>query len=166
MYKLVISSIAAFMLIGCTSEKSITYKSNMFQSVSQDEAVLVQKGADKNFCGRCGMDLAKYYKTSHSAIEGKTVYQYCSIHCLQDHLNDGVVLKNPQVVDIESLKFIDASKAYYVVGSEKSATMSMISKYAFSNKEDADKFKAEFGGEVTDFYKTLEIAKKDFKFKR
>lgn len=161
-----ISSIAIFLLVGCTSEKSISYKSNMFQSVSPQEAVLVQKGENKNFCVRCGMDLVKYYKTSHSAMHNDTLYQYCSIHCLQDHLNEGIVLKNPKVVDIDTLKFIDATKAYYVVGSQKNGTMSMISKYAFSKEADAKDFRDKFGGEIADFYKVLNITKKDFKHRR
>ena len=162
MYKIAISSIALFFIVGCTSEKSISYKPSMFQSVTKKQAVLVQKGVDKNFCCRCGMDLVKYYKTSHSAIYNDTTYQYCSIHCLQDHLNDGVVLKNPNVVDINSLEFIDVLKAYYVVGSSKNATMSRVSKYAFVNEEDAKIFKDKFGGEILDFYKTLDVTKRDF----
>jgi nitrous oxide reductase accessory protein NosL len=51
-----------------------------------------------------------------------------------------------------------------VVGSQKRATMSKISKYAFEKESDAKVFQAEFGGEVVDFYKALEIAKQDFKY--
>lgn len=164
MYKLGISLAIAFLLVGCGSEKNINTKPVMFQSVYEHEATLLQEGKNKNYCYKCGMDLVKYYKTSHSAAQDGTVYQYCSIHCLEDHLGDGITLKNPKVVDVGSLKFIDATKAYYVVGSQKSGTMSKISKYAFANEEDAKKFQAEFGGEIMDFYKALEIAKKDFKY--
>lgn len=164
MYKTMISSIAVFFLVGCTSEQSISYKSSMFQSVSPKEAVLLQEGTNKSYCGRCGMDLVKFYKTSHAATDEKNViHQYCSIHCLQEHLNEGTTLKNPQVVDIDTLKFIDATKAYYVVGSKKSGTMSMVSKYAFSKEADAKDFKDKFGGEIMDLYKALNVARKDFK---
>ncbi|OHE08764.1 MAG: hypothetical protein A2513_01980 [Sulfurimonas sp. RIFOXYD12_FULL_33_39] len=164
MYKIItLSTAVMLLLIGCSSEKGVTYKSNMFQSVNEQDAVLLQDGKNKNYCVRCGMDLVKYYKTSHSATHDGKVYQYCSIHCLEDNLGDGVELKNPKVVDVESLQFIDATKAYYVVGSSKSATMSRISKYAFKSEEMAKKFQSQHGGEVMDFYKALDIAKKDFK---
>ena len=163
MYKIAILSALALMLISCSSEKGVTYKSTMFQSVNEKEAVLLQDGKNKNYCYKCGMDLVKYYKTSHSATDNSKTYQYCSIHCLEGHLNDGVLLKNPKVVDVESLKFIDSAKAYYVVGSKKSATMSRVSKYAFYNEEMAKKFQAQHGGEIMDFYKALDITKKDFK---
>lgn len=135
----------------------------MFQSVDEKDAVLLQDGDEKRFCGRCGMDLVKFYKTSHSAIKGEKVYQYCSIHCLVEHLYSGVSLDDPKVVDIKSLKFIDVRAAYYVVGSKKSGTMSHISKYAFLSEDDAKEFKNKYGGEIMDFYKAMEIAKKDFK---
>ncbi|MDD3855119.1 MAG: hypothetical protein A3J96_05230 [Sulfurimonas sp. RIFOXYC2_FULL_36_7] len=163
MYKLAISGVIALLLIGCGTEKNLGPKSGMFQSVQENEATLVQEGKNKNYCSRCGMDLVKYYKTSHSATHNDTQYQYCSIHCFEDHLGEGVTLKNPKVVDVKSLKFIDATKAYYVVGSQKRGTMSKISKYAFANEEEAKKFQGEFGGEIMDFNKALEVAKKDFK---
>jgi nitrous oxide reductase accessory protein NosL len=147
---------------GC-AQKELDGKYAIFQSVDKKDAVLLQDGADKNYCPRCGMDLVKYYKTSHSASDEKKVYQYCSIHCLEEHLGDGIELKNPLVVDVTSLKFIDATKAYYVVGSRMRGTMSKISKYAFLNQEDAKKFQSQNGGEIMDFYKALEVARGDFK---
>lgn len=147
---------------GC-SQKELSSKQVMFQSVDEKDALLLQDGADKNHCPRCGMDLIKYYKTSHSASDDKKVYQYCSIHCLEEHLGDGIELKNPLVVDVTTLKFIDATKAYYVVGGRVRGTMSKISKYAFSNEEDAKNFQAQNGGEIMDFYKALEVARGDFK---
>lgn len=164
MYIKIIIVATALLLVGCNSQKDIVGKTGMFQSVNKEDAVLLQDGADKQFCPRCGMDLIKYFKTSHSATYSGKTYQYCSLHCLEDHLGDGIELKNPMVVDVGSLKFIDATKAYYVVGSRVRGTMSKISKYAFLNKEEAEKFQAEYGGEIMDFYKALEITKRDFKY--
>lgn len=163
MYIKIIIVATALLFVGCSSQKDVIKKTTIFQSVDEREAILLQEGINKRFCSRCGMDLVKYYKTNHSATHESTVYQYCSMHCLEDHLGDGVMLKNPTVVDVDSLKFIDATKAYYVVGSKARSTMSKISKYAFSNKDKAEKFQAEYGGEVMNFYKALEITKRDFK---
>ena len=112
------------------------------------------------------MNLVRFYKTSHTAEYKEKYYQYCSIHCLEEHLGEGIALKNPKVVDISSLKLISVAKAYYVVGSAKRGTMSRKSKYAFQNIEDAQKFQAEYGGKIMDFSQARKIAQEDFKHYR
>ncbi|RUM66582.1 MAG: hypothetical protein DSZ05_04045, partial [Sulfurospirillum sp.] len=124
----------------------------MFQSVSPQRAVILQKGAQKTACSVCGMNLPMFYKTNHAAeVDGK-VKQYCSIHCLVtdreiNHRN----MKNIRVVDVETLRFIPVEKATYVVGSDVRGTMSRVSKYAFADKAAAEAFAKEHGGKVTDF---------------
>ena len=162
MFKLLGLFIVGILFIGCGHNPKSSHK--MFQSVSKEDAVLLQTSKDKKYCTRCGMDLVKFYKTSHSATVDKKVYQYCSIHCLEEHLGEGITLKNPKVVDVASLKFISVKDAYYVVGSKKRGTMSRISKYAFSKLEDAKKFQATNGGEIMKFDKALQKAKEDFKY--
>ena len=71
-------------------------------------------------------------------------------------------LKDIKVVDTNSLKFIDAKTAHYVIGSDKKGTMSMVSKYAFSNKTDAKAFAKENGGTVGTFEDAIKVTKKDF----
>ena len=163
MFKIFTVLVVALLMVGCGPEKNPHVKSGMFQSVSENEAILVQEGKDKRYCDRCGMDLVKFYKTSHHSTVNGVKHQYCSIHCLEDHLGDGVTVKNPQVVDVESLKFIDVNRAYYVVGSKKRGTMSRVSKYAFKSEEMARKFQAKYGGEIMDFTNALERAKEDFR---
>lgn len=167
MNKIIYPIIASIVLLsGCSDTKPAHTKNmhKMFQSVSKEEATLVQQGKDKQYCLRCGMDLVKFYKTSHAAEseDGNTHYQYCSIHCLEDHLGDGINLKNPKVVDVKSLKLISVADAVYVVGSKVRGTMTRVSKYAFSKKQDAEKFKVQNGGEIMDFNSALAKAKEDF----
>jgi nitrous oxide reductase accessory protein NosL len=166
MFKIVGLITLSLLITGCGVDKGPSIKSNLYQSVNENEAILVQSGKDKRYCVICGMDLVKFYKTSHSSTHNGKNYQYCSIHCLEDHLGQGVTLKNPKVVDVASLKFISVANAYYVVGSKKRGTMSQVSKYAFSNKKDAEKFQAKFGGKIMDFNKAREVAQKDFKYYR
>ena len=162
--KILGSAILAVAISGCGS--SVAVDTKMFQTVNAEDAQIVQSGKDKRYCVKCGMDLVKYYKTSHSAeLKGKK-YQYCSIHCLEEHLGEGVTLKNPQVVDVSSLKFISVMSAYYVVGSKKRGTMSRVSKYAFATKSEAKKFQDLYGGEIVDFKRAREITQKDFKHYR
>ena len=132
-----------------------------YQSVSKEKAILLQKGDTKAFCPECGMNLAMFYKTNYAATVDGKVKQYCSLHCVVADMTKGSKLENIRVVDNTSLKFIDASKAYFVVGSSKRGTMSKISKYAFASKADADAFAKANGGEVLDFATTLKRAKAD-----
>ncbi|DAB31169.1 MAG TPA: hypothetical protein CFH84_00090 [Sulfurimonas sp. UBA12504] len=156
----------AFLVIlmsSCGSHNSMSPKQVLFQSVSEKDAILLQEGKEKRYCVRCGMDLVRFYKTSHAAEhEGKEL-QYCSIHCLEEHLGEGVTLKNPRVVDVASLKFISIANAYYVVGSSKRGTMSRVSKYAFADAEEAKKFQKLYGGEIMKFDGAQAKAKEDFK---
>jgi len=167
MLKVIILVVATFIFIGCSSQplaKSQSEKQipEMFQSVKPEQVTLVQEGTLKNSCVRCGMNLTKFYKTSHTATYDDKNVQYCSIHCLAEHLNEGVELKNPHVVDVTSLKLLPVLDVHYVVGSTKRGTMSRVSKYAFSNLEDAKKFQKENGGKIMDFYGALKVAKEDF----
>jgi nitrous oxide reductase accessory protein NosL len=136
---------------------------NMFQTVPQDKAILVQKGKNARYCDKCGMDLVKFYKTSHCAKVNGVQKQFCSIHCLEDAIQSGAKVTDIKVVDTTSLKLIDAKKAYYVVGSNIKGTMSRVSKYAFKNLNDAKKFQKKHGGKIMNFSQALNIAKKDFK---
>jgi len=135
----------------------------LFQSVAPSKATLVQKGQEKQFCQVCGMNLPMFYKTNHAANVNGKEKQYCSLHCLvEDAELNHANIKDIKVVDVTSLKFIDATKAYYVVGSKKKGTMSMVSKYAFKNLNDAAKFAQQNGGTVMDFNAAYNVAKKDF----
>lgn len=167
--------LAGLLLVGCT-EKETTNQATipakkelpvlLFQTVDEQNATLVQDGKNKRFCTRCGMDLVRYYKTSHAALLNEHEHQYCSIHCLEEHLGMGITVKNPRVVDVTSLKFISVMQAHYVVGSKMKGTMSSVSKYAFSSLEEAQKFQKLHGGEIMDFSRALTKAKEDFKHYR
>ncbi|RRS30432.1 MAG: hypothetical protein P794_07065 [Epsilonproteobacteria bacterium (ex Lamellibrachia satsuma)] len=134
----------------------------MFQAVPKGKATLLQEGKAKAFCPECGMTLPMFYKTNHAATVDGKVKQYCSIHCMVEDMQKGSKLTNIKVVDVTSLKFIPAEKAFYVVGSRKKGTMTAVSKYAFASKAEAEAFAKANGGKVTDFKGALEAAKADF----
>jgi copper chaperone NosL len=72
MIKIYIAIITTLLLVGCGPDKKPNVKSSMYQSVSPQEATLVQSGKDKGSCVRCGMNLVMFYKISHVAqYEGK-----------------------------------------------------------------------------------------------
>ena len=166
MLKIAMSAFVILVLSGCTKSGSVLPTHKPFQSVDEKEAILVQEGKDRKYCVRCGMKLSRYYKTSHKAKIGDKNYQYCSFHCLEDHLGEGVRLKNPEVVDVASLKFISVMDAYYVVGSSKKATMSRVSKYAFKSLADAKEFQKLYGGKIMNFNEARKVVQEDFKHYR
>ncbi|MBA1432424.1 MAG: nitrous oxide reductase accessory protein NosL [Epsilonproteobacteria bacterium] len=159
MRKKYILPLMGFLVFGVVSVVSAA----MFQSVPASKAQLMQKGEQKQFCNICGMNLVMFYKTNYVALVNGKTKQYCSIHCLvEDRDENHVNPQNIKVVAVDTLQLIDADKAYFVVGSSKKGTMSMVSKYAFSSLNAASKFAAKFGGVVTDFNGALETAKEDF----
>ncbi len=133
----------------------------MFQSVDVKDATLLQKSKTKMFCPTCGMHLPMFYKTNHAAKINGVDQQFCCIHCIADEMqNNKVPLTNIRVVDVTSLKFIDASEATYVVGSDVKGTMTMVSKYAFASQADAKEFAAKHGGKILNFEQTYALVKK------
>jgi nitrous oxide reductase accessory protein NosL len=148
---------------------ALTVNAKMFQSVPVSSAKILQKGQDKMYCPNCGMFLPKFYKTSHVArLQDGTIRQYCSMYCLVEEFEitkyrgKKDLLDKIMVVDVSSLKYVDAKKAFYVVGSKVKGTMTMMSKYAFFKESDAKKFAAQNGGVVMNFEKAYDTAITDF----
>jgi nitrous oxide reductase accessory protein NosL len=125
----------------------------MYQSVPADQAELIQSGPGQLYCPNCGMNLVKFYKTSHALGQ----HQYCSLHCLAE-ANAGT--DGARVVDCVSLKFIPVAEAHYVVGSGIKGTMTMTSKYAFAERAQAESFARENGGELMSFAEAEALARK------
>lgn len=146
---------------------AMAFAQGMFQSVPANQATIKQAGEGKNWCLNCGMNLAQFYKTNHAVtLKNGEVRQFCSIHCLVDELEFGV-LKGKEVAKIEAVdtinhNFISAKTAHYVVGSSVKGTMSMVSKYAFATKKDAVDFQSKNGGNITNFDGAYKKALEDF----
>lgn len=154
------------MVNGCKSGYGMKHgkMEKNFRSVPMQDGQMLQTGEDKYSCPKCGMKLPMFYKTNHAAVVKGEQRQYCSANCAhRDALENGDDLKDMKVVDTKSLKFIDAQSAYFVVGSKKPATMSRVSKYAFSSKEDAMMFAKRNGGEVMNYQETTKVVRDSFK---
>jgi len=135
-----------------------------YTAVPMNKAELVQEGESKNYCPVCGMTLPMFYKTSHAGKSKDGMKQYCSIHCLvEDNIVNKAQLSELKVVDNTTLKLVDSKGAFFIVGSNKPATMSMVSKYAFAKKEDALKFAKENGGEIKTFDDVYAMVSEDLK---
>ncbi len=135
-----------------------------FRTVNVKKVMILQSGKTKKFCAVCGMTLPMFYKTNYTAKVNGKIHQYCSIHCMvEEAMKNGIDPVSPQVVDNSTLKFIDATKAFYVVGSSKPATMSKVSKYAFGTKSAATTFAKQFGGKIMKYAKLEKIVKQNLK---
>jgi len=158
-----IVGVTASLSFGMSESQEPKKMMKMFQTVLKSEATMLQKGKTKAFCPECGMTLSMFYKTNHTAQKNHKVKQYCSIHCLVEDMDKGKIVEQIQVVDTNSLKFIEAKKAFYVINSSKKGTMTQVSKYAFSSQEAASIFAKKYGGYVGHFTEALNVAKNDFK---
>lgn len=112
-------------------------------------------------CPYCGMDRAKF---AHSRIyveyDDGTTIGCCSLHCAAMDLALKID-KTPRatmVGDYNSKKLIDAEKAYWVIGGSKMGVMTTRAKWAFENKEAADQFIKEHGGDLATFDNALQTA--------
>ncbi len=115
-------------------------------------------------CKYCGMDREKFAQ-SRMLIEyddGTTVGT-CSIHCtaVDLALNIDKTPKSVQVADAGSKKLIDAEKAVWVIGGNKPGVMTKRAKWAFEEKDDADKFIKENGGTLATFDEAMKAAYED-----
>ena len=126
---------------------------------------LVQVGKHKHWCPVCGMSLKKFYKTSHTSKQkSSTPKQYCSMRCLVVDMQDNEInTKDVKVVDASTQKLINATTAFYVVGSDIRGTMSKVSKLAFGDAESAEDFSMENGGDIVSFDKALKMAQESLK---
>jgi nitrous oxide reductase accessory protein NosL len=100
-------------------------------------------------CPLCGMDRQQY---AHSRMfieyaEKKTTGT-CSIHCTASEIavNRDKTLVATRVADYHTKKLIPAEKAFWVIGGSKTGVMTKRAKWAFKEKEDAEKFIKENGG--------------------
>lgn len=112
-------------------------------------------------CKYCGMDRAKF---AHSRMlveynDGTSV-SICSLHCLavDFSLNIDKTPRLMQVGDLNSKNLINAEKAFWVIGGNKPGVMTKQAKWAFENKEDAEKFIPENGGSLATFDEAMKAA--------
>jgi nitrous oxide reductase accessory protein NosL len=115
-------------------------------------------------CKYCGMDREKF---GHSRMlveyEDGTSLGTCSLHCMAVELTIHID-KTPKAIlvgDYNSKTLIDAEKASWIIGGNKMGVMTKRAKWGFGKKEDAEKFKAENGGDLASFEQAVKTAYED-----
>jgi copper chaperone NosL len=115
-------------------------------------------------CKYCGMN-RDTFAHSRMLIEyaDGTIVGTCSLHCaaVDLALNLDKDPKLIQVGDYSQKDLINAEAAIWVIGGNKPGVMTRNAKWAFANRDDAEKFRQENGGTIAGFDEALEAAYKD-----
>lgn len=111
-------------------------------------------------CLNCGMMINMWARTRHSFAHPEGDFTTCSIRCMADKaVSSGTRPTAAQVaIYLDPDTMIAVEKAVYVLGSSAKGTMTMNSKIAFADRQAAEKFVAEYGGEITDFNGAFNVA--------
>lgn len=119
-------------------------------------AFLIGAAQSVERCRQCGMDLSKYQRTQYEITwTDGSVTKTCGVQCglTQQILHPGK-FKSAAAKDYHTGDRFDARQGYFVFGSRVLADMAP-GFIAFRLRADAEKFQAEFGGEVLNFEEAL-----------
>jgi len=153
MIRTMIFSILVAGLIYAQNQNPVT-KSLLFQTEA------------KQWCPITGLDIQEHLETSYLAKlnMNKRVRQYSSLYALVKDMQEyGILEKSIKVFDLVSKDYISATGAFFVLDSKKKGTLSKISKFAFSKKDEAVQFQKKFGGRLVSFEEVLSSAKESLK---
>lgn len=146
-----------FSLVGCSEPST---EQELMQT-----AVAIERSDE---CHLCGMIISQYpgpkgemYRQEVTTEHSNTVKKFCSTRDLFSFYLDPENTRNMTKMFVHDMSkspwentddqyFIDASQAWYVVGSSKNGSMGMTLA-SFSTEKHAQAFSQEYGGEVLSF---------------
>lgn len=112
-------------------------------------------------CKYCGMDRGKF---AHSRVmieydDGASTGT-CSLHCAAIDLANNIDRTPVKILvgDLLTKEPVDAEKAFWVVGGGKPGVMTANAKWAFRERESAEKYARENGGSVVGFDEAMKAA--------
>lgn len=132
----------AFVLIGC-------------QLLLMSTQLNAEEKHERESCRVCGMWIDEYIKSAGELVykDGRKEYS-CGVACMLRIIDDegGMgAFESVKVHDWISGELVDAETATYVLGSD--VIPDMVPNYiAFANRDEAEAFAAEKGGDVIDFH--------------
>src|SRR4030042_211027 len=115
-------------------------------------------------CKYCGMNRHQYvYSRAFVIYDDGTTVGTCSIHCAAIDLavNMNKPVRSVMIADYNTKKLIDAEKAFWVIGGEKSGVMTKRAKWAFEEKKDAEQFIKAKGGQISTFDEAMKTTFED-----
>tara|TARA_R110002167_G_scaffold248021_1_gene454005 strand:+ start:16637 stop:17137 length:501 start_codon:yes stop_codon:yes gene_type:complete len=129
------------------------------------QAVAIESADECHLCGMLISNFsgpkAELFRQGVTEADGNSVKKFCSTRDMFSFYLDPENKRNVTTILVHDMSkapwdapndgyFIDARKAWYVVGSDKIGAMGKTLA-SFSAKTDADAFATEFGGSVIDF---------------
>ncbi|KXJ55064.1 MAG: nitrous oxide reductase accessory protein NosL [Colwellia sp. Phe_37] len=157
MLRKLLLSIVLVTVIGCSEQ------SEQQQVIHQ--AVAIESSDECHLCGMLITNFsgpkAELFRKGVTEADGNSVKKFCSTRDMFSFYLDPENKRNVTTILVHDMSkapwdapndgyFIDARKAWYVVGSDKTGAMGKTLA-SFSAKTDADAFATEFGGTVIDF---------------
>ena len=115
-------------------------------------------------CPYCGMDREQFaYSRFLIEYDDGSSLPACSIHCAAIDLakNMDKTPKSMQVGDYVTKQLINAETAIWVLGGNKPRVMTKRAKWAFANKESAESYIKENGGEICDLDRAMQATFED-----
>ncbi len=115
-------------------------------------------------CKYCGMDRTTF---AHSRMllayaDGSSIGT-CSLNCAVISMREskGKQVKSIQAADYNTKKLTDAKAATWVIGGNKTGVMTPVAKWAFAEKQDAEAFIKQHGGDLASFDDALKATEKE-----
>ena len=92
------------------------FSSSSFSKKATVKPLYSQSGDEKQWCPLCGLSIKDNYKTSYiTELQNGRKRQYDSIYCLVKDMQEyGLKKDSVKVIDFDTQRFIDATKAFYV----------------------------------------------------
>ena len=155
--KKIIFLIVLVALVACQEE---TLKKNVVIEQPSTTAITKKMG-----CENCSMNIERFIQTGHAIqTEDGTNHYYCSINCCTSAWNkENYSNASVFAIDKQSVEYTPVENVYYVIGSILPAVMTKVSKYAFKDSTQAEKFKIKQKGKTILGYKeTFKMCEDEF----
>jgi nitrous oxide reductase accessory protein NosL len=121
-------------------------------------------GAEGPSCSYCGMYKSRFEHSWVNIVHADgSVTGVCSIHCaaIDMALHTEKTIQDITVADYDTLRQINADRAFWVIGGEIMGVMTARAKWAFATKEAADNFIKQHGGRPATFGEVIKAAFED-----
>ncbi len=149
---------ASFTQAFTLARQGIPRENQMIAANRKRKNKIVDPQDNQDRCPVCEMFPARYPRHKNQLhARDKTVYHFCSTQCLFAFLEDSPSYAGRPVdpfliwvVDYETMAWISARTAYYVVGAGEAGPMGREA-FAFDRKSDAGAFARQHGGAVLPF---------------
>ena len=136
----------------------------LIQQKRARHAAALQDTKDLPECKYCGMKRGQFaFSRMLIKYDRGPAAGTCSIHCSSIDLALNTE-RMPEIIlvgDYNTKRLIDAERAVWVIGGKKTGVMSIRGKWAFENREDADAFIRENGGQISSFDEAMKVTFED-----